>query len=267
MMSPEGCTATPVGRCSWPGVRPRTPKRLLNSPSLEKICNNQTFLCWNKRLEERHTTWAHDSVLCTWTHWLLLSAISILPMEEAATPWRLVNSPLFLPFVPEEKGHSKNLNSFFGMNIFAVRVYWAVYNLDIWYGPGTALTLFHLLWLRTSLSLCRCGFVSESNWQWHSLCFVEIVDMFDFVFFFLCLCMLGCCVCWGMNRLMTWWHSAVRSHTQSGSKTEFGTWTGDAKGSKNGGWNDRLNPVVCGNGKSIWKCTAEMKQTLSVFLH
>lgn len=36
----------------------------------------------------------------TWTHWLLLSAIRILPLEEVATPWRLVNSPLFLPLVP-----------------------------------------------------------------------------------------------------------------------------------------------------------------------
>lgn len=36
-MSPLGCTATPVGRWSCPGDRPRMPKRLLNCPSLENI--------------------------------------------------------------------------------------------------------------------------------------------------------------------------------------------------------------------------------------
>lgn len=44
MMSPFGWMATPVGRCSWPGVLPRTPKRLLKWPSLEKICGTQNVV-------------------------------------------------------------------------------------------------------------------------------------------------------------------------------------------------------------------------------
>lgn len=128
-MSPLGWTATPVGRCSWPGVLPRTPKRLLNWPSFEKICSakkkkkthKNTFCSVRKgdekvqrqrcsRLLTRHELKLHylkaPLGFVTWTHWLLLSAISTLPKEEAATPWRLVNSPLFLPFVPgKQKYH------------------------------------------------------------------------------------------------------------------------------------------------------------------
>lgn len=128
-MSPLGWTATPVGRCSWPGVLPRTPKRLLNWPSFEKICSakkkkkthKNTFCSVQKgdekvqrqrcsRLLTRHELKLHylkaPLGFVTWTHWLLLSAISTLPKEEAATPWRLVNSPLFLPFVPgKQKYH------------------------------------------------------------------------------------------------------------------------------------------------------------------
>lgn len=155
MMSPLGCTATPVGRCSCPGERPRMPKRLLNWPSLENICKTN-YSHWNENLY-RNGWWrnrpetlssalqvrtckfhlkeslcAHynlplyqvPQVLrrkiynCTYfitirgqrytirghtcTHWLLLSAINIFPLVDAATPWRFVNSPLFLPLVPKK---------------------------------------------------------------------------------------------------------------------------------------------------------------------
>lgn len=151
-MSPLGCTATPVGRCSCPGERPRMPKRLLNWPSLENICKTNYIhcnenphrrnrpetlssalqvrtcqsclnrsLCTRSKLSLHHVSQVLSRKIdnCTYfittgggrytvrghtcTHWLLLSAINIFPLVEAATPWRFVNSPLFLPLVPKNK--------------------------------------------------------------------------------------------------------------------------------------------------------------------
>lgn len=134
-MSPLGCTATPVGRCSCPGERPRMPKRLLNWPSLENICKTN-YIRWNEKSHRRNRPETPSSVPqdrtcpsclkrglgtrselplyhapqvlsrkrgnCTYfisiggwrctvrghtcTHWLLLSAISIFPLVDAATP-------------------------------------------------------------------------------------------------------------------------------------------------------------------------------------
>lgn len=53
MMSPFGCTATPVGLCSCPGERPRTPKRLLNCPSFANICQETI----NVKRSTRHLKW------------------------------------------------------------------------------------------------------------------------------------------------------------------------------------------------------------------
>lgn len=71
MMSPLGWTATPVGRCSWPGVLPRTPNRLLNKPSLEKIChdNAQTCRTWVENLFVEPLS--YQNVLNYFDFWLL----------------------------------------------------------------------------------------------------------------------------------------------------------------------------------------------------
>lgn len=57
-----------------------------------KVCN-YVLLCKQRYIIRGHTC----------THWLLLSAINIFPLVDAATPWRFVNSPLFLPLVPRNK--------------------------------------------------------------------------------------------------------------------------------------------------------------------